>query len=71
MNKRLTTAMADANRLKRAIRTYQIFQHQENGRRFMQHATYNGQYWVFNTLVQAGLKLFTSFLYYKFVRHVS
>ena len=45
MNKRLTTEMANVNGLHR---TYQIFQHQENGCQFLQHAMHNGQYWVFN-----------------------
>ena len=50
MNKHLTTDMADANGLKRATvyKTYRIFQHQENGRQFLQRAMHNEQYWVFN-----------------------
>ena len=44
MNKRLTTDMADA----KSYKTYRIFQHQENGRRLLQHAMHNGQYWVLN-----------------------
>ena len=47
MNKRLTTDMADANGLQRAIRLT-TFQHQENGCRFLQCTMHNGQYWVFN-----------------------
>ena len=47
MNIRLTTNMTDANGLQRAIRPTGFFQHQENGRRFLQLAMHNGQYWVF------------------------
>ena len=49
MNKRLTADMANANGLQRAVRP--IFQHQVNGRRFLQRAMHNGQYWVFNVTI--------------------
>ena len=51
MNKRLTTDMADANGLKKSYKSYRIFQHQENGCRFLQRAMHNGQYWAFKEQV--------------------
>ena len=39
--------MADANGLQRAVRPTGFFNIQENGRRFLQRAMHNAQYWVF------------------------
>ena len=47
MNKRLTTDTADAKRITKSYKTYRIFHHQENSRRFLQRAMHNGQYRVF------------------------
>ena len=44
MNKRLTTGMADANGLQRAIRPTRFFNIKKMA---LQHAMHNGQYWVF------------------------
>ena len=47
-NKRLTTDMADANGLQRAIRPNGFFDIKKMAADFLQHAMHNGQYWVFN-----------------------
>ena len=48
MSNVLTSDKADANEISKSHKTYQIFQHQENGRRYAQRTMHIGQYWVFN-----------------------
>ena len=45
MDKRSTTFNwhGRCKRITKSYKTYRIFQHQENGRRFLQHAMHNGQ----------------------------
>ena len=66
MNKRLTTDMADANGLKKSYKSYRIFQHQENGGRFLQRAMHNGQYWAFK--VQVWIVLDVSLFFFQSAR---
>ena len=47
MNKRLTTDMAHANGLQRAIRLTRFFNIKKMAADFLQRAMHNGQYWVF------------------------
>ena len=60
MNKRLTTDMADANGLQRAVRPTGFFNIKKMAGRFLQRAMHNGQYWVFknwepeNPYIQSG-----------------
>ena len=58
MNKRLTTEHGRCKRIIKSYKTYRIFQHQENGRRFLQRAMHNGQYWVFKTDAAAKASVF-------------
>ena len=50
MNKRITTEMADANGLQRAIRPTGFFNIKKMAADFFQRAIHNGQYWSLNAV---------------------